>query len=182
MLRNLFALIVIAFFLGMVQAEEKIATATSDATPTETRRAPETVFKALPQIDPNIKVTKIHEFRNDNKYNAGGNHALEFEQKYWEYGAITSEERLNRQGHYFVISWVNKGAPANFTTRFEYRQVKSKDVVRSMTLEHPNAKGASRSTFAVLGDAFVAYGPVVSWRFTVMQGDKVVGEEHSFIW
>ncbi len=182
MLRNSFALIIIAFFLALAQAEEKIASATSVETKEEARPAVETDFKKAPSIDPNIKITKIHEFRNDEHYNPGGNPALEFEQLYWNHGAILGDEIESRRGHYFVISWANKGPAANFTTRFEYRQVKTKDVVRVLTMDHSNVKGASRSTFAVLGDAYRAYGPVVSWRFTVLQGGKVVGEEKSFIW
>lgn len=182
MLRNSFALIIMAFCFSLAQAEEKIAAATTAETKEEARPASEIDFKKAPQIDPNIKVTKIHEFRNDEQYQDGGNKALEFERLYWNHGAILADEIEARRGHYFVITWVNKGPAANFTTRFEYRQQKSKDVVRVLTMEHKNIKGSARSTFGVLGDAYRTNGPVVSWRFTVLQGDKIVGQEKSFIW
>lgn len=182
MLRKSFALIIMAFSLTCSQAEDPIAAANTVETKEAPRPTSEIEFKKAPQVDPNIKVTKIHEFRNDETYKAGGNKDLEFEQLYWNHGAILADEVESRRGHYFVISWVNKGPAANFTTRFEYRQVKTKDVVRTLTMDHANIKGSARSTFAVLGDAYRTYGPVVSWRFTVWQGDKIVGEEHSFIW
>lgn len=151
--------------------------------PDQARRDSETTFKKLPQVDPNIKVTKIHDFLNDDKaIKTGSNDALAYERDYWNFGAITTDQRLARTGHYFVISWVNKGPAANFTTRFEYRQSLSKNVVHSLTMAHTNIHGAARSTFGILGDAYKAYGPVVSWRFLVIKGDQIVGEEHSFIW
>lgn len=194
MLRKSFAWFIIAICLVSARAEDQVSAATKadttlppqqspQAQPSqEVRSAGETDFKKTPQIDPNIKITKVHEFQNTEKYNGDGHESLEFERAYWNYGAILADEVESRRGHYFVITWVNKGPAANFTTRFEYRQNKTRDVVRTLTMEHPNAKGASRSTFAVLGDAYRAYGPVTSWRFSVWQGDKLVGEEKSFIW
>jgi len=30
--------------------------------------------------------------------------------------------------------------------------------------------------------AYLAYGPVCSWRFTIRKGDTVVAETKSFVW
>jgi hypothetical protein len=46
----------------------------------------------------------------------------------------------------------------------------------------PNVSGTVRSYFAVVDQAYLTYGPVVSWRFTILKGDTVVAEEKSFIW
>jgi hypothetical protein len=200
MLRKLFAFLILPLLLGLSHAEDQIATSTSSssesASPSvttmatssatlsssEPRRPVETEFKKLKQLDPTIQVTKIHEFLNKEHSKSAKSEALKFEEEYWNYGAITDAEKESRKGHYFVISWKNTGAAANFTTRFEYRQSQSRDVIRTLTLQHSNIKGNERSTFAVLGDAYKAYGPVISWRFTILKGDQVVGEEHSFIW
>jgi hypothetical protein len=46
----------------------------------------------------------------------------------------------------------------------------------------PHVHGAVRSYFAVTDKAYLAYGPVVSWRFTILKGDTVVAEEKSSLW
>jgi hypothetical protein len=66
--------------------------------------------------------------------------------------------------------------------RFQYREVKSQEVVRTLTQAMPHVHGAVRSYFAVTGLAYQTYGPIVSWRFTILKGDTVVAEAKSFIW
>jgi len=60
--------------------------------------------------------------------------------------------------------------------------VKSKEIVRSLTQVMPHVSGATRSYFAVVDKAYLAYGPVSAWRFTIRQGDAVVAEAKSYIW
>ena len=89
---------------------------------------------------------------------------------------------LARRGHYFTITWTNHGPRADYVARFEYRQVKSKEVVRTLTQNMPHVEGTTRSYFAVVDQAYLAYGPVSSWRFTILRGDTVVAESKSFVW
>jgi hypothetical protein len=134
-------------------------------------------------LDKRITVPLIHDVQNDGPYNRGtGNHALDYEITYLNWGAVTQEQLLARRGHYFTITWANHGPKSDFTTRFEYRQVKSKEIVRTLTEKMRQVVGTTRSYFAVVNKAYLAYGPVVSWRFTVLKGDTVVAEAKSFIW
>ena len=142
-----------------------------------------------------VKITKVHDVIVDDKTfkpvensslsvrtKRDKNPALAFEKKYWSYGAISEEEKRQKRGHYFVVSWKNGGPPADLVAKLEYRQVNSKQIVRTLTLNHPAAKGGNRSTFGITGDAYQTYGPIYSWRFTVSRGDTVLAEETSFIW
>jgi hypothetical protein len=169
--------------------------ATSNATTTEVLSAQEQASKptsASRRSSPTpstpvtptgpFRITKIHHVQNDETYRWGRNDALAFEKKYWDYGAVTKAEQATRRGHYYVISWVNGAAPRDVVATFEYRQLKSKDVVRSFELKYPAAGGANRSVFAVTGDAYQNYGPVTSWRFTLTSGGQIVAQETSFIW
>jgi hypothetical protein len=133
-------------------------------------------------LDKRIKVSLVHDVENDSDYKGASNHALLFEIKYINWGAVTDEQLKARQGHYFTISWENGGSKSDFTARFEYRQVKSKEVVRTLTQNMPHVSGTVRSYFAVVDKAYLAYGPVCSWRFTILKGDTVVAETKSFIW
>jgi hypothetical protein len=133
-------------------------------------------------LDKHIRIPLIHDVENGGDYYAASNHALLFEIQYINWGAVTGEQLLARRGHYFTITWVNHGPRDNFTAKFQYRQSKSKEIVRTLVEPMPNVGGAVRSYFAVVGKAYLSYGPIASWRFTILRGDTVVAETKSFIW
>jgi hypothetical protein len=142
-------------------------------------------FMSAPEktaLDQRIKVPLIHDIQNDSGYSGMDNHALEYELEYLNWGAVTQEQMQARRGHYFTITWVNKGPKADFTARFEYRQVKSQEVVRTLMQPMAQVHGAVRSYFGVVGKAYQAYGPVCSWRFSILKGDTVVAQTRSFVW
>jgi hypothetical protein len=141
-----------------------------------------TVPGELIALDKHLRVPLVHDVQDDSTYKGGQNDSLLFEIKYLNWGAITQEQLRARQGHYFTITFVNHGRPENFLTRFEYRQVKSKAVVRRLTQEKYRVSGAARAYFAVVNKAYLAYGPVSAWRFTVLRGDTVVAEAKSYLW
>jgi hypothetical protein len=137
-------------------------------------------------LDKRISIHKIHDVQNDSESigedTKRENPALSYEIQYLDWGAVTKEQLAARRGHYFTNTWVNDGPPADFTARFEYRQVNSKEIVRTLTQKMPHVSGTTRSYFAVVDKAYLAYGPVCSWRFTILKGDTVVAEAKSFIW
>lgn len=133
-------------------------------------------------LDRRIKITKIHDVENDSTYKFADNQALEFEIKYINWGAVTGEQLQARRGHYFTISWANHGPPADFTVKFQYREVKSKEIVRTLVESMKHVRGTVRSYFGVVGKAYKAYGPIASWRILILKGDTVVSETKSFIW
>jgi len=133
-------------------------------------------------LDKRISVPLIHDVQNDGPIASSDNHALQYEVTYLNWGAVTQEQLQARRGHYFTITWDNDGPKSDFTARFEYREVKSKEIVRTLTQKMPGVSGTTRSYFAVTDQAYLAYGPVVSWRFTVLRGDTIVAEAKSFIW
>jgi hypothetical protein len=142
-------------------------------------------FMSAPQkmaLDKRVTVPLIHDIQDDSGYRGMDNHALEYELEYLNWGAVTREQMQARRGHYFTITWVNKGPKADFTARFEYRQVKSQEVVRTLVQAMPQVHGAARSYFGVVGKAYLAYGPVCSWRFSVLKGDTIVAQTRSFVW
>lgn len=133
-------------------------------------------------LDKRIRIPLIHDVENGGDYKAGSNHALQFELQYINWGAVTQEQLLARRGHYFTNTWANHGPRDNFVAKFQYRQSRSKEIVRTLVEPMPNVKGTVRSYFAVVGKAYLTYGPVASWRFTIWRGDTVVAETKSFIW
>jgi hypothetical protein len=168
--------------VGPVQRHFVRADEPDDVADTEVNDNASLLIKEKTDIDKRISVPLIHDVQNDGDYSGADNQALRFELEYLNWGAITAEQRQARRGHYFTITWDNDGPPGDFTTRFQYREVKSKEVVRSLEQTAHNVSGATRAYFAVTNKAYLTYGPVVSWRFTVLRGDIVVAEAKSFIW
>jgi hypothetical protein len=168
--------------LGPFQRHFVLASKTDDLASLDN---PPTVNNLPPEkvaIDKRISVPKIHDVQDDSSYKGGQNHALLYEVDYINWGAVTQEQLHARQGHYFTITWVNDGPKDDFVVRFQYREVGSKEIVRTLTQPMPHVSGAVRSYFAVVNKAYLAYGPVSSWRFTILKGDTVVAETKSFIW
>jgi len=133
-------------------------------------------------LDKRITVPLIHDVLNDGPVASSDNAALQYEITYLDWGAVTKEQLLARRGHYFTITWDNDGPKADFVARFEYREVKSKEIIRTLTQNMPKVSGTTRSYFAVTDQAYLTYGPVVSWRFSILKGDTVVAQAKSFIW
>jgi hypothetical protein len=141
---------------------------------------------AIPEktaLDKRISVPLIHDVQNDGPGGKqAGNHAMAYEITYLNWGAVTQRQFVAREGHYFTITWDNDGPKGDFIARFEYRQIKSQEVIRTLVQPMKQISGSARSYFAVVDQAYLAYGPVVSWRFSILKGDTVVAQARSFIW
>ncbi len=133
-------------------------------------------------IDKKISFPLVHDVQNDGTYVAGNNDALDAERKYLNWGAITGAQLNARQGQYFTVTVKNTGAKGDYYAEFEYRQLKSKDIVRTLKQSLPAFEGATRAYFAVVSKAYVAYGPVTSWRLTIRKGNTIVAQTKSFVW
>jgi hypothetical protein len=168
--------------VGPAQKHFVRATNTDDLAETQNADNASLLIKEKIALDKRISVPKIHDVQNDGPSSNSGNDAIAYEVTYLNWGAVTNEQLLARRGHYFTVTWDNDGPKADFTAVFEYREVKSKEIVRTLSENMPGVSGAVRSYFAVVDKAYLAYGPVVSWRFTVRKGDTIVAEAKSFIW
>lgn len=168
--------------IGPAQKHFILASSLDDEVAKQTADGPPVPHEKI-ALDKKISVSLVHDIQDDDISNRTlDNHALDAEIKYLNWGAVTEEQLHARRGHYFTITWINRGPRDDFTTCLEYRQVKSKEVVRTLSQFVPRASGATRSYFGVVNQAYLAYGPVSSWRFTVLRGKTVVAETQSFIW
>ncbi|MDX6766685.1 MAG: hypothetical protein SFU85_07835 [Candidatus Methylacidiphilales bacterium] len=130
-----------------------------------------------------VSIRKIYDFLNDpEKTSAGKSRSLAYEFKYFDHGAITESQRMGRRGQYFVVSWANHGAVADFVLRLDYRQSATRDQVRTLEIPFPKARGSFKGTFSVTGKEYREYGDVHSWRISVVRDGKIVAQERSFVW
>ena len=136
------------------------------------------------KLDPKVRFGKIYEFVNDHaKTKTGMDEALNYEFKYFNYGAVTQEQLRQRKGHYFIVHWQNSNAaPSDYKLRFDYRQANAHGVVRTIELAYPKAKGPRKATLSVTGDAYESFGSVYSWRLSIVHNGVIVAQQKSFIW
>lgn len=135
-------------------------------------------------LDPKVKVTKVWNFLNvsSKKTKTVSLQSLMFERTYWNWGAITPEEMAVRQGDIYVISWKNRGKARDLLARFEYRQTQTREAVWSQVDFSRHAHGNVRSIFQIVGDDYTQHGRIYAWRFSVVDGSRIIAQSKSFIW
>ena len=109
------------------------------------------------------------------------NPVIAFERNRINFGALSAEERLQREGTYYDFFWRAK-RPAEVTVRFEYRQAKTGNAVMAQEIYVPNARGTMKSSFEVIGDNFQWDGPVTAWRCLIIENNRIVGFTQSYLW
>lgn len=142
--------------------------------------------KVLPlALDNDFSFRKTIRYLNQPKFTdvpvPRGNETLAFQREWINYGALSQDERNQRQGTYFDIFW-RAERPADITVRFEYRQAKLGNAVMAKETFVAQAKGTVKSSFNVIGDDFQWDGPVTQWRCLLIEDGKIVAFTQSYLW
>lgn len=139
--------------------------------------------KVLPlSLDEDFQFRKNRRFINQPEiFQNTRNPLINFERSRVNYGALTLEEQRQREGTYFDFYWRAK-RPADITVRFEYRQAKLGNDVRAQETIVPQAHGTMKTSFNVIGDAYLWDGPVVAWRCLLIEDNRIVGFTQSYLW
>ncbi len=139
--------------------------------------------KVLPlSLDEDFQFRKTRRFINQPEtFENTQNPAIQFERNRVNYGALTLEEQKQREGTYFDFFWRAR-RPADITVRFEYRQAKLGNDVRAQETFIPQAHGTIKTTFNVIGDAYLWDGPVTAWRCLLIENNRIVGFTQSYLW
>lgn len=134
-------------------------------------------------LDNDFDFRKVRRTINQAEINAVAtrNEMINFERNYRNYGALSADERRQREGTYFDIYWLAK-RPAQLTVRFEYRQAETGNAVLAQEVYVPNARGTMKSSFAVTGDSFQWDGPVTAWRCLLIENNRIVAFTQSYLW
>jgi hypothetical protein len=109
------------------------------------------------------------------------NEMLNFERARINYGALSADERRQREGTYYDFFW-RASRPADLTVRFEYRQAKTGNAVMAQEIFVPQAKGTMKSSFQVTGDNFLWDGPATAWRCLLIENNRIVAFTQSYLW
>jgi hypothetical protein len=102
------------------------------------------------------------------------------------YQAFLRDTKTNISGMRFAIQWKASGANADpLTLRVEVRGVTNGERPPSVVLEQSLKSGFWFNHWASLpltGDEYKKIGEVTAWRATLWDGDKLIGEQKSFLW
>jgi hypothetical protein len=89
-------------------------------------------------------------------------------------------------GMRFYVQWKAKGQVWEpLKLWLEMRGVAHGDYPKRLTLERPVETKSSYShwtKFDLVGEAYKEFGQVTAWRVTLWEGDKLLGEQKSFLW
>jgi hypothetical protein len=107
--------------------------------------------------------------------------SITFERQYRLFGAVTKLDQHQRFGDYFDFFWRAK-RPADLTVRLEYRQEKLHAHVQGQEISYANVRGSHKSEFKVIGDDYFDGGRVIAWRCLLIENDRIVAENRSFLW
>lgn len=104
-----------------------------------------------------------------------------FERQRMEWGAVSGFDRTLRYGNYYDFFW-RTSQEADVTVRLEYRQAALGSHVMAQERYYPAAKGSFRSNFEIIGDDFLEFGRVTSWRALLIVNGRIVAFKQSFMW
>ena len=163
---------------GLLLAVLLAASCTTAPKPVELAEA-----RVLPlALDQDFEFRKVKRFINQPEtFTETPNEVIIFERRQINYGALSAEERKQREGTYFDIWW-RAGRAADLTVRLEYRQARLGNDVRAQETSYTGARGTVKTSFAVIGDSYHWDGPVTAWRCLLIENGRIVAVTQSFLW
>jgi len=164
---------------GLIPAALLLASCVTPTAPPVERPEADVLPLAL---DNDFEFRKTRRTLNQSELNIGtDNPVIAFERNRINYGALSADERRQREGTYFDFFWRAR-RPAEVTVRFEYRQAKTGNAVLAQEIYVPDARGTMKSSFQVTGDNFQWDGPVTAWRCLIIENSRIVAFTQSYLW
>lgn len=108
--------------------------------------------------------------------------ALTFEREHFLYGAVSSQEIMDRFGHYYSIFWKLDDRTGPVTVRFQYRMTNTglQDFAQEQVVEDIRRSNLSR--FEVTGPEYRKNGRVTMWRVSILRGKEELVSQQSYLW
>ena len=103
------------------------------------------------------------------------------EQMYRLKGAVTLEERRERLGDYYTVTWRAMGAQPTRLV-MDYQQVATGAKILRQSRDLAVGVPGGKEEFRVVGADYNESGRVLAWRIRLLQGDRVLAEKRSYLW
>jgi hypothetical protein len=112
---------------------------------------------------------------------ASRNPAINAENSYRLFGAVTELDKRRRYGNYLDFFWRGRRA-VPLTVRLEYRQEGLRAFTQAREVSYANAKGSHKTAFAIIGDDYLNDGRLTAWRCLLIVDGRIVAENRSYLW
>lgn len=107
---------------------------------------------------------------------------IRFERQHLFHGAVTEEQRHERLGHYYTLSWNAPATRSPVTVRFEYRQSRTGERVLTFDQVVTKVREKNKTALRITGESYHRDGRVVAWQATLLQDGRVLDQTRSFLW
>ena len=104
------------------------------------------------------------------------------EQRHYLHGAITTEDFLERFGHYYTVHWKTDRTGSPVTVRLDYTQGNTGPKIHSIEEQVVPDRRSNSTKFRVTGADYQSNGPITSWKVSLIDGGQTVAESKSFLW
>ena len=102
------------------------------------------------------------------------------------YQAYLFQNPEKRSGMMYDVHWKTKGAPtAPLRLRIELRGVAQGNLPSQLVLEKtvpPSGWFGYWTSLLLTGEKYKQFGEVTAWRATLWEGQRLLGEQESFLW
>lgn len=107
---------------------------------------------------------------------------VRFESNYLLYGAVSNEERREREGHYYSFPWKTSDKVSEAALLFEYRQANTGAEVHALRVPIEDVRRRNVTHVQIVGEPYQLNGKVTAWRATVERNGSAVSSKQSYLW
>lgn len=97
-------------------------------------------------------------------------------------GAVSMEERRNRLGQYYTMTWHDAASAGEVSVIFQYQQGATASRVKRMVRNFPATDSSGKAEFAIIGDDYFKNGRVLAWKATLQRGKTIIATRQSYLW
>lgn len=104
---------------------------------------------------------------------------------YLLHGAVTKEQRQQRLGQYYFITWYDAHPEQKASLVMMYRQGKTGSSIQTKSISYPVGRkgGTQTSVFPFNGTEAKNKGEILAWKLLLKDGDNhTISERHSYLW
>ena len=104
---------------------------------------------------------------------------------YLLHGAVSQQQRLQRLGQYYFVTWNDANPEQAATLVMMYRQGKTGSAVLTKSISYPAGRkgGTQNSVFEFIGDEAKTKGEILAWKLVLKDNHgKTISERHSYLW
>ena len=103
---------------------------------------------------------------------------------YLLHGAVSQQQRLQRLGQYYFVTWNDANPEQAATLVMMYRQGKTGSTVLTKSISYPAGRkgGTQNSVFEFIGDEAREKGEILAWKLVLKDNrGKTISERHSYL-